>query len=116
MFIFHIGPNESLDEALLTCILESQHRLNPWKQLELAQNWNRPDVAQKILTDPSFSAFTATAYSFKLMEHLTVSLLEDKSGFTKLFIDFGVPVKEYLTVSRLCELYRESVRLCYSFM
>ena len=83
--------------------------------MKLALAWNRCDVARnKILTSDTRNEWQKPGNHQVLYDSLFLALLQDKKDFVQLFIDNGVDLKRFLTLSRLRDLYEE-VRLYTQF-
>ncbi|XP_041118797.1 transient receptor potential cation channel subfamily M member 2 [Polyodon spathula] len=95
-----------VDVAILQALLKASKSLDNqgnenWDhQLKLAVAWNRVDIAKsEIFTDDK------QWKSIDLSDVMLAALLGNKPDFVKLFLDNGVPLKEFLTEKRLLALY-----------
>ncbi|XP_040282701.1 transient receptor potential cation channel subfamily M member 2-like [Bufo bufo] len=104
-----VGDQEGMDVAILQALLKASHSAdnfgqeNWYHQLRLAVSWNRPDIAEtQIFTDDW------TWKPSDLYPCLTVSLIEDKPLFVRLFLERGVSLLEYVTWETLTYLYNNT--------
>ncbi|CAB4001045.1 transient receptor potential cation channel subfamily M member 2-like, partial [Paramuricea clavata] len=96
------GGNTSrdIDLAILKALLKAS-RSSPLAQLNLALAWNRVDVAESdIFTE------NIRFKSEDLHNPMLTALLDEKADFVRLFLENGLSMMEFLTVERLCVLYR----------
>ncbi|MFH4983625.1 hypothetical protein AB6A40_010334, partial [Gnathostoma spinigerum] len=99
--VFRLGKDkrQDVDHAILTALLRGQN-LSPFDQLALALAWNRVDIARADIFMngkqwPSHSLHSA------MMDALAL----DRVEFVKLFLENGLSIKKFLTISRLEQLY-----------
>ncbi|KAJ8025811.1 Transient receptor potential cation channel subfamily M member 3 [Holothuria leucospilota] len=93
------NTNEDLDHAILLALLKAE-ATGPYEQLTLALSWHRADIAKnKILTDK-----VAWEWS-SLHSCITTACVNNQVEFLSIFLEHGVIMKEYLTVSALRGLY-----------
>lgn len=109
--IFNMNHHQALDRAILNALLKGQGATEPEQlkdQLQLALAWNRSDIAaEKILLED------ITWETGSLDSIMTKALMDDKVDFVKLLMQNGVVMQEYLTVSRLEELYNKAPTMCH---
>ena len=80
--------------------------MNLTQQLHLALIWNRPDCAAARLQDSTANIPRSEVYYL-----LTEALIENKTEFCKVLLDYGWSMKRYLSVARLRLLYNRTVRI-----
>ena len=101
--VFDIRTETNLDYKILSALLKG-NSLNLYAQLFLAMVWNRVDIAEeKIFCDRNFEWEQGD-----FDEVMTKALLMERVEFVELLILNGVSFRQFLTVSRLRELYNES--------
>nr|XP_006816420.1 PREDICTED: transient receptor potential cation channel subfamily M member 3-like [Saccoglossus kowalevskii] len=99
VFDMDCGENADMDLAILTALLKGA-AVNWQHQIELALSWNCIDVArERIFSEDN------TWKGEQLHDFMTAALVDDKVDFVQLFLENGVIMQEYLTVSRLRYLY-----------
>ncbi|XP_038045510.1 transient receptor potential cation channel subfamily M member 1-like [Patiria miniata] len=100
--VFHIvdfSENSGLDHAILIALLRAQASTSTYK-LALALSWNRVDVAERrIFVDDQ--DWTPGSLDPFIMQ----SLMHNQVDFLRLFLEKGVIMQDFLTVSRLRRLY-----------
>ncbi|XP_022096579.1 transient receptor potential cation channel trpm-like isoform X2 [Acanthaster planci] len=102
-----ISENSGLDHAILIALLKAQATTSTYK-LALALSWNRVDVAErKIFVDDE--NWTPGSLDPFIMQ----SLMHNQVDFLRLFLEKGVIMQDFLTVSRLRRLYN-SISLQHS--
>ncbi|XP_033633580.1 transient receptor potential cation channel subfamily M member 3-like [Asterias rubens] len=93
------GENADLDLAILIALLKAQ-AATPTYKLALALSWNRVDMAErKIFVDDQYWA------PGSLDPFIMQALMQNQVDFLRLFLEQGVIMKDFLTVSRLRRLY-----------
>ncbi|KAK3094835.1 hypothetical protein FSP39_006870 [Pinctada imbricata] len=107
--IFNMNKHEELDIAILSALLKSKAaqrneeiRLS---QLKLALTWNRSDIAQEEIFREDV-LWPMGSLDGVMME----AILEDRVEFVQLILQQNVVMKEFLTKSRLEELYKEALK------
>ncbi|NXK94054.1 TRPM5 protein, partial [Formicarius rufipectus] len=104
--------SEELDTVILKALVkarksQSQEAQEYLDELKLAVAWNRVDFAKSEIFNGDVKW-----KSCDLEEMMMDALVNDKPEFVKLFIDNGVNILEFLTYSRLQELYRSISQKC----
>lgn len=104
--VFEMGSKDSardIDMSVLKALLKA--RENKLENLRLILEWNRIDVAKsEIFTDE-------TQWPTGMLDNLMFSaLLLDRVDFVKLFLEYGVGLKTFLTKDCLEKLYQETKR------
>ncbi|XP_068119761.1 transient receptor potential cation channel subfamily M member 2 [Hyperolius riggenbachi] len=103
--------DEDMDVAILQALLKASHSMDyhgqeNWDhQLKLAVSWNRPDIAQNQIFTEDWTWKPCDLYPC-----LTLSLIEDKPSFVRLFLEHGVSLADYLTRETLTDLYNNTDR------
>ncbi|XP_063719850.1 transient receptor potential cation channel subfamily M member 3-like isoform X2 [Symsagittifera roscoffensis] len=97
------GTSGELDSAILHAIVQTKNSLDP---LELCFNWNRPDTARNDVLTKDMQ-LSQHKNSSKLMMR---ALLENKTDFVQLFLDFNFSMKEFLIEERLKFLYNYAIK------
>ncbi|PIN88226.1 hypothetical protein AB205_0159530, partial [Aquarana catesbeiana] len=101
--------DQRMDVAILQALLKASHNANHngqenWDhQLKLAVSWNRPEIAETQIFTEDWMWKPSDLYP-----SLTLSLIEDKPSFVRLFLERGVSLAEYLTWDTLTELYNNT--------
>jgi len=100
--IYKIDGSEPLDFAILSSLMksigESAARM---RQLKLAITWGHEKVAKELI-------FEKKDYNFKPVELnslLLFSIVNRRTGFIKLLLDYGADLKGFLTAPILTKLY-----------
>ncbi|XP_071947504.1 transient receptor potential cation channel subfamily M member 3-like [Antedon mediterranea] len=102
IFSMDAGEQADLDLAVLKALLKGQ-TASPTSQLKLALSWGRVDVAESMI----FSGINDWPPG-SLDTFVTQALMENRVDFLELFLEKGAIMKEYLTVSRLRDLYNKA--------
>ncbi|XP_039250889.2 transient receptor potential cation channel subfamily M member-like 2 isoform X1 [Styela clava] len=104
--VFDYDPNDlsrDLDIAILEALLKANANDDnqaAYQQLRLAMAWNRSDIAKShILSDDACIGKEEMAKMF------FAALKDNKHEFCKVFLDYGVDLKEYCTIAELRHLY-----------
>ncbi|CAI9600320.1 unnamed protein product [Staurois parvus] len=101
--------DRGMDVAILQALLKASQNADNngqenWDhQLKLAVSWNRPDIAQTQIFTEDWTWKPSDLYP-----SLTLSLIEDKPSFVRLFLERGVSLAEYLTRDTLTYLYNNT--------
>ncbi|KAM9292276.1 transient receptor potential cation channel subfamily M member 2-like, partial [Gastrophryne carolinensis] len=101
--------DQGMDVAILQALLKASRRTDHYgqenwdHQLKLAVSWNRPDIAETQIFTEDW-----TWKPSDLHPCLTLSLIEDKPSFVRLFLERGVSLSDYLTWERLTYLYNNT--------
>ncbi|XP_075117251.1 transient receptor potential cation channel subfamily M member 2-like [Leptodactylus fuscus] len=101
--------DEGMDVAILQALLKASHSPDYYgqenwdHQLKLAVSWNRPDIAETQIFTEDW-----TWKPSDLHPSLTLSLIEDKPSFVRLFLERGVSLSEYVTWDTLTYLYNNT--------
>ncbi|XP_060085573.1 transient receptor potential cation channel subfamily M member-like 2 [Ylistrum balloti] len=108
MVNFSMNKNEDLDLAILSCLLKAKsgeatekERLN---QLRLALTWDRVDIAQEDIFRED-CIWTPGSLDDILMD----AILMERVEFVHLILQQGVVMKEFLTKTRLTQLYQKAL-------
>ncbi|XP_005100068.2 transient receptor potential cation channel subfamily M member-like 2 [Aplysia californica] len=102
----HVNSATDIDLAILNSILQDFSKIE--KQLELALQWDRADVARdKILTDDVIRTGSLTPSMLEVL--LEKAIVKDRVEFVELFLSCQVQVElnNFLTPERLTGLYKE---------
>ncbi|XP_072046376.1 transient receptor potential cation channel subfamily M member 7-like [Amphiura filiformis] len=91
-----------IDHAILNALHKATN-LSPPRQLRLALNWNRVDVAKDIFQE------TTQWEERDLYECFQISLSLNRVGFAALLMEQAVDVGAFLTMERLENLYNSKV-------
>ncbi|XP_067127753.1 transient receptor potential cation channel trpm isoform X2 [Centruroides vittatus] len=97
------GPCQELDEAVLTALLKGQHLPAP-DQLQLALTWNRVDIARK-----EIFIYGQEWPAGSLNQAMMNALILGRVDFVKVLLENGVSMQNFLTISRLEELYNSQL-------
>ncbi|XP_069827973.1 transient receptor potential cation channel subfamily M member 2-like [Dendropsophus ebraccatus] len=98
--------DQGMDVAILQALLKASHSTDHYgqenwdHQLKLAVSWNRPDIAETQIFTEDWTWKPSDLYPC-----LTLSLIEDKPLFVRLFLEHGVNLSEYVTRETLTYLY-----------
>ncbi|XP_075705067.1 transient receptor potential cation channel subfamily M member 2-like [Rhinoderma darwinii] len=101
--------DQKMDVAILQALLKASHSNDRYgeenwdHQLKLAVSWNRPDIAETQIFTEDWTWKPSDLYPC-----LTMSLVEDKPLFVRLFLERGVTLSEFLTWETLTNLYRNT--------
>ncbi|XP_018427320.1 PREDICTED: transient receptor potential cation channel subfamily M member 2-like [Nanorana parkeri] len=101
--------DQGMDVAILQALLKASHSAEyngqeNWDhQLKLAVSWNRPDIAETQIFTEDWTWKPSDLY-----DCLTLSFIEDKPSFVRLFLERGVSLSEYLTWETLTNLYNNT--------
>ncbi|XP_072257010.1 transient receptor potential cation channel subfamily M member 2-like [Pyxicephalus adspersus] len=101
--------DQGMDVAILQALLKASHSADyngqeNWDhQLKLAVSWNRADIAETQIFTEDWTWMPSDLYPC-----LTLSLIEDKPSFVRLFLDRGVSLADYLTGDTLTYLYNNT--------
>ncbi|XP_040195795.1 transient receptor potential cation channel subfamily M member 2-like [Rana temporaria] len=101
--------DQGMDVAILQALLKASHNADHngqenWDhQLKLAVSWNRSDIAETQIFTKDWTWKPSDLYP-----SLTLSLIEDKPSFVRLFLERGVNLAEYLDRDTLTELYNST--------
>ncbi|XP_028917337.1 transient receptor potential cation channel subfamily M member 5 [Ornithorhynchus anatinus] len=106
VYDFEQEGSEELDTVMLkalvkACKSHSQEAQEYLDELKLAVAWNRVDIAKCEIFNGDVEW-----KSCDLEEVLMDALVNDKPEFVRLFVDNGADVRDFLTYSRLRDLYR----------
>ncbi|NWI85952.1 TRPM5 protein, partial [Pitta sordida] len=109
---FEQEGSEELDTVILkalvkACKSQSQEAQEYLDELKLAVAWNRVDIAKSEIFNGDVEW-----KSCDLEEVMMDALVNDKPEFVKLFIDNGANICEFLTYSRLQQLYCSISQKC----
>ncbi|XP_073517307.1 transient receptor potential cation channel subfamily M member 2-like isoform X2 [Phyllobates terribilis] len=101
--------DQGMDVAILQALLKASHSTDYYgqenfdHQLKLAVSWNRPDIAETQIFTEDWTWKPSDLYPC-----LTVSLIEDKPLFVRLFLERGVSLSEFVTWDALTHLYNNT--------
>ncbi|CAI9538518.1 unnamed protein product, partial [Staurois parvus] len=101
--------DQGMDVAILQALLKASHKADPnsqenWNhQLKLAVSWNWPEIVETQMFTEGWTWKPSDLYP-----SLTLSLIEDKPSFVRLFLERGVSLAEYLTRDTLTYLYNNT--------
>ncbi|XP_069615725.1 transient receptor potential cation channel subfamily M member 2-like [Ranitomeya imitator] len=101
--------DQGMDVAILHALLKASHSTDRYgqenfdHQLKLAVTWNRPDIAETQIFTEDWTWKPSDLYP-----SLTVSLIEDKPLFVRLFLERGVSLSEFVTWDALTHLYNNT--------
>nr|DBA32338.1 TPA: hypothetical protein GDO54_000138 [Pyxicephalus adspersus] len=101
--------DQGMDVAILQALLKASHSADyngqeNWDhQLKLAVSWNRADIAETQIFTEDWTWMPSDLYPC-----LTLSLIEDKPSFVRLFLERGVSLADYLTWDTLTYLYNNT--------
>ncbi|CAI9542481.1 unnamed protein product [Staurois parvus] len=101
--------DQGMDVAILQALLKASHNADPnsqenWDhQLKLAVSWNWPEIAETQIFTEGWTWKPSDLYP-----SLTLSLIEDKPSFVRLFLERGVSLAEYLSRDTLTYLYNNT--------
>ncbi|XP_056409084.1 transient receptor potential cation channel subfamily M member 2-like [Hyla sarda] len=101
--------DQGMDVAILQALLKASHSTDHYgqenwdHQLKLAVSWNRPDIAKTQIFTEDWTWKPSDLYPC-----LTLSLIEDKPLFVRLFLEHGVSLSEYVTWDTLTYLYKNT--------
>ncbi|XP_075061136.1 transient receptor potential cation channel subfamily M member 6 [Mixophyes fleayi] len=90
---------QDIDMEILTALLKGTNMSAP-DQLSLALTWNRVDIAKKHIL-----VYGQHWKVGSLEQAMQDALVMDRVDFVKLFIEYGVNMHRFLTITRLEELY-----------
>lgn len=101
--IFRLGEgSQDLDNAILTALLKGQN-LTATEQLTLALAWDRADVARSDIFVLGQDWPKKALYA-AMMD----ALIHNRVDFVRLLLENGVSMKDFLTITRLENLYNSS--------
>ncbi|KAG8546004.1 hypothetical protein GDO81_019918 [Engystomops pustulosus] len=101
--------DQGMDVAILQALLKASHSADNYgqenwdHQLKLSVSWNRPDIAETQIFTEDWTWKPSDLYPC-----LTLSLIEDKPLFVRLFLEHGVSLSEYVTWETLTYLYNNT--------
>ncbi|XP_038079151.1 transient receptor potential cation channel subfamily M member 2-like isoform X2 [Patiria miniata] len=98
--VYELGTGD-IDGAILHALLTG-NRGSIQDRLQLAQIWNRVDVAKREIFTEDWEWKKG-----ELDDALHYALVNNQTDFVKLFMENGVSLKDYLTVRELTHLYNE---------
>ncbi|KAM4046792.1 LOW QUALITY PROTEIN: transient receptor potential cation channel subfamily M member 2-like [Anomaloglossus baeobatrachus] len=101
--------DQGMDVAILQALLKASHSTDHYgqenfdHQLKLAVSWNRPDIAETQIFTEDWTWKPSDLYPC-----LTVSLIEDKPLFVRLFLEHGVNLSEFVSWGTLTHMYNNT--------
>ncbi|CAI9735207.1 transient receptor potential cation channel subfamily M member-like 2 isoform X4 [Octopus vulgaris] len=106
--IFEIDSAEEFDVTILKAVFKANN--NEFENLRLALEWNRIDIAKsEIFTDGTYWPPDKWVYP------MLFALREDRVDFVKLFLEYGVSLKELLTDKNIENLYKMASKLTFQY-
>jgi len=94
--------SQELDRVMLSAVFRSRH-LSPSEQLSLALAWNRVDIARS-----EIFVYGREWTEGVLEEAMMEALVKNNVDFVQLLLETGVQMANFLSISRLEELYNSN--------
>ena len=94
--------DQELDRVMLSALFRSRN-LSPSEQLSLALAWNRVDIAKS-----EIFVYGREMTQRVLEEAMMEALIKNSVDFVQLLLEMGVQMANFLTISRLEELYNSN--------